>query len=426
MYIHLRCIKMSGLEHERRPTHTTHRPTKMQSVIDNPSMTDKRKVSDVTATVGKKISKKKSKKTRQMAIPAGDGAGGADVVDVSHASDGPALSAMTEVPELPRKDATFAITFNQPRGLCSVIETISSVLKDATFQIVPMGKDRPAAGRSRIDEQFSGMALTTIDSRHSCIVIAKLQGSVVVSTRVEVNGDDLCFCVNVSMFLTHLKSIGADKRITMYGIRGSSKLYMLVQSPINAGHSRVMALSTLNKDADTEFDVSDIDYVHLVEMDLFQLRNIIKLAKGISSDHIRIRILERPPTVGGIHVTYLLIHIYGENSYDEHCFCSSTEVQAEGKTKSMVIKNSDMVTEEAEPCRIRKSDLTETFNHVFAVDYLHCFLKSLDRHTITLRFSPTKPMIMTSSLGDEHSFVSFLLAPRENDDDLPDVVRSFD
>ena len=390
----------------------------MQSVIDSPSMTDKRKISDV----GKKISKKKSKKMHPKP-PTGGGASEAGEVKVA---DGPVLSAMIDTPELPRTDATFAITFNQPRGLCSVIETISSVLKDATFQIVPMGKDRPASGHSSMDEQFSGMALTTIDSRHSCIVIAKLQGNVAVSTSVEVKEDDLCFCVNVSMFLTHLKSIGADKRITMYGIRGSSKLYILVQSPINAGHSRVMALSTLNKDADTEFDVSDINYVHLVEMDLFQLRNIIKLAKGISSDHIRIRIMERPPTVGGIHVTYLLIHIYGENSYDEHCFCSSTEVQVEGKTKSMVIKNSDMVTEEAEPCRIRKADLTETFNHVFAVDYLHCFLKSLDRHTITLRFSPTKPMIMTSSLGDEHSFVSFLLAPRENDDDLPDVVRSFD
>jgi hypothetical protein len=86
----------------------------------------------------------------------------------------------------------------------------------------------------------------------------------------------------------------------------------------------------------------------------------------------------------------------------------------------IVIKNSEIleVQDADDPKNYHLKDLDEKYSGVFDVEYLSMFIKSLDRHTINLHITNDKPMIVTCSLGDETSFVAFVLAQQVNEDNI--------
>jgi hypothetical protein len=338
---------------------------------------------------------------------------------------------------LSQKNALWTLNLNQPRGFVEIVEVLGSVLTNCTWSVITPKEnfDQKSVSKSQLSadpnpESFSGLYVECIDAQHCCIVFAKLQGDVVINQELlkegKISKEDMTFCVSMPLLLTHIKSVSSNNCLQVFKKATGSRLHMKVFSPVPGRHFRLMTLDTLNKEREG-FEVSDIDYDYTVEFNLFELRNIVKMAKGINCDHLRFRIMERK-----IHspdnVCYFVVHIYGETSYDEQVFCSNTSIDVGQKSqgKSMVIKNAEMTLADHDPAQVKLSDLEDKYNNIFAVEYLNSFLKALNQHTIVLRLAPDRPMIMTSSLGDEHSFVSFVLAPRENDDDLPNIVHSFD
>jgi len=190
-----------------------------------------------------------------------------------------------------------------------------------------------------------------------------------------------------------------------------------------------MTLGTLNKDSDT-FGVNDINFPHTLEFDLGEFRNIVKFAKNINCDNVRFRILETAnrgkQKTQPNHRSYFIVHIYGENSYDEQCFCSVTDVSVDkDKASTIVIKNSELTSFDEDPINVCIDDLDEKFNNIFAVEYLNSFLKAVDRHTVTLRLAQDRPMTMTTCMGDAESFLTYMLAPKLDNESLPNIIQCF-
>jgi len=178
----------------------------------------------------------------------------------------------------------------------------------------------------------------------------------------------------------------------------------------------------------------------LVVFELAEMRRILRLAKSIKSNNLRIVIMEpTKKSADGMKRFFFLIQVLGEHSYDEEVFCSTTDISEEkteeeeeeakeGSPKRLVIKNSEMLEmqEEDNPMNYNIKDLEQKYAGIFTVEYLNMFIKSLDRHTINLHLANDKPMIVTCSLGDESSFLAFVLAHQEENTEQPVIkVEAF-
>ena len=337
------------------------------------------------------------------------------------------------VSKLAARDATVSVNFNNKAPLVMLLEGIAPMLSDCAFKIACSDNtqfNQSAITGSKLQEDrkastFSGIYIEALDTSHSCVIIGKIKAAVVISDGRVLTKDDMSFCVSVSTFLTHIKSVNASYFVQLYRTTGSSDLHLKLSSPSNGRHHRQMTLGTLNKESPT-FGVNDIDYPHTVEFEVFELRNIVKLAKGINCAHMRFRILETKVSTG-THRSYFIVHIYGESSYDEHCFCSVTDVK-EGEKLSpntIVIRNSELIDMDDDPVNVSLRDLDEKFNDVFPVEFLNSFLKSIDRASVTIRLAQGRPMTMTTSLGDEESFLTYMLAPKTDPTTLPNDIKSF-
>ena len=171
-----------------------------------------------------------------------------------------------------------------------------------------------------------------------------------------------------------------------------------------------------------------MNYDYHVKFELSEMSRIIRLAKSIKCEHIRMQILEpkNQPQDASSHRWFFLIQIYGDTSSDEKVFCSSTDSSKGNARNTLVVKNLEGdLTEADDPMNYRLDDLDRKYNGVFTVEYISRFIKSMDKHMINLTFAQDMPLILTCSLGDEYSFLAFVLAARENDDEIPNHIISF-
>lgn len=341
----------------------------------------------------------------------------------------------TDEIDWPHPDARIVVHFHNKHPLSTLLDGVAPILTDCTFNIVDNGdfkQTKISDSRLKDDtkrEKFTGIYLECLDRTHVCIIIGKIKAQVFVNPKIKPVADDMSFCVSVQTFLAHVKSIDPMYSLQLYRLGESSDLHIKIFSPSNGRKTRLMTLGTLNKDAAT-FGVNNINFPHTVEFELSELRNIVKMAKGINCENIRFRIMETKQNITNRQLkrdrSFFIVHIYGENSYDEHCFCSTTSISSDDdKASTIVIKNSELIEEEDTPSKICIDDLDEKFNNIFAVDYLNSFLKALDRPTVTIRLSQSSPMTMTSCLGDEESFITYMLSSKEDDSTLPNLIQSF-
>ena len=344
-------------------------------------------------------------------------------------------------PCIAHKKAVVTVNFNQPRPFVSLLDVLSSLLTDGVFQIV--SKDHPEFNStssttlsidSGSQSDFSGLYAEFIDKSSCCVVVIKLAGEVVCNPDpdIKLTKEDMQFSVHIQTMLNHLKTINPSFCLQMYRRQDTSGVHFKAFcKSMGYRQFRHIRLDTQDKVAD-KFSITDIDYDYIVVFELAEFRRIIRLAKSVGSNKIKLLIMNPRETPDGVHRSFLLIQVFSDNSYDEEVFCSSTEVVKENTegdeeqpkdckaSTRLVIKNSEILEmqDADDPKNYHVKDLDEKYSGVFPVDYLNMFIKSLDRHTINLHITKDKPMIVTCSLGDESSFVAFVLAQQVNDDDV--------
>jgi hypothetical protein len=336
----------------------------------------------------------------------------------------------------PSADTKVLVDFKSKNELMLLLEGIAHLLSECTFHIAhgassEFSQSQLSSSTLQDDKnrgQFSGFYIEAMDTTLSCIIIAKISADVSINAKNNpLDASDMSFCLPVGTFLTHVKSINANHGVQLYRTTKSADLFMRTYSLMSEmHHSRRMTLGTLNKSSPT-FKVSDMNYPHTIEIELNEFRTIIKTAKAINCPNIRIRIMETKAK-SAKHCSFFIIHVYGENSYDEHCFCCVSSVSEETKQdgadtrKTIVIRN-DLVDEDF--TKVTRDQLDEKFNNIFAVEYLNSFLKALERHTVTLRLAQDQPLTITSSLGNTESFLAYFLAPKTDITTVPDFIQSF-
>ena len=265
---------------------------------------------------------------------------------------------------------------------------------------------------------FSGLFFKCMSADHTCAVIAKLSAEVKITP--EATSEQTTISVSMAALVPLLKSIDRKYSLQLYFRHGSTKMYIKSATSCKGGHFSTKSLETLEYDQ-PEFAIDDIRYHYTVELDLNTFHNIIRVANSLKSSYLRIRVYEQAVGTRSFFVT----NTYGESSSDENVFLSDTKVQDEAKVFSVHPPDDNDVSG-VDPATISRKSLVCKYNGVFAVQYIESLLKHLEDPTVILRLSADAdtPMTLTSVFGDEDSFVSFVLASK-NDEEFPDELESF-
>ena len=315
--------------------------------------------------------------------------------------------------------------------LTSMIAVLESLLDEAPLTFIGPGHEcemtrdtqQKLVSLKAPKTTFSGFYFKCIDKSHTCLVVGKLAAQVVICSKAQP--EDTTVTVPMNVFASHLRSIDGSSSVQLYTTAVDAKLMIKSSSSLQSSHFRTMAINTTASEQDT-FDISGISYDFTIEFDLRTFQKILRTAKIIKSDFIRLRVLALPDEHSR---TFLVINTHGACSSDEHVFCSNT---MDTKDKHIiVVKSADTVLDirdsTYDPANVEASSLVCKYSGLFATEYLNNFTCNLEQPTLLIRVSADvrNPMIITSYFGDEHSFVTFVLSSKEEAEAFPDTLGSF-
>lgn len=282
-------------------------------------------------------------------------------------------------------DTGFDLTFDILQPLRILVDVLQNILQRVEIKVVKK-------------EGFEGIHIECIDSKHVCLIVARLHAN------VKSCSDESTFCVDTATLNTCLKAVQSHFSLTMKSTSESADIQMCAYESISNNYFTTFKLPTLVHDAGA-VKLTDLDYEYTIEIDLNTLRNIVKNTLALKGNEINLTI-EVPNEVVPYNYTVFTITTDGAAT-QKHQFHSVTENQP-GST--CVIR-----TEEGGVDIPEVNNFQKKYNGNFSASYLMSFLKSMERQVISMRLSENKPLILNYPLGTESSYICFVLATKADD-----------
>ena len=285
----------------------------------------------------------------------------------------------------------FKLTFLSPQLLRNLIEVISGVLTEVAIQVTRK-------------ESFEGIVIENLDVRGVCVVIAQL------ACRVELAepSSKPRFTLPVEIFLTALKQVQSHYTLEVNMASNDADILLLsldtTSNPSDPSGGKVVAvtrMTTLHA-ASEQVDFDMMTYEYNIQIKKNDFYSIVKSAKDYSANHISMSIYER--VVDNTQHILFCLSCKGASASSDYYFSS--------KVDQGVIK----VAEEG-PCDMQFENEHLKVHEQFNTGYILTFLKAMEHKMITLRLSPSKPLICIYGLGAEESFAMFVLGGKTAESD---------
>jgi hypothetical protein len=225
------------------------------------------------------------------------------------------------------------------------------------------------------------------------------------------------FCVSSENFSNLIKTIKKGCCLSIKREKNSANIKVRGFNPNRRNRESHISVPTLDK-AEEAPQLNMIDYKFIVDIDLQVLRNITRVAQNssVNATDIRFQIYEGTDDTGEFKITKVCVSLDGGpgNPTLTETFRSLTKWDRQNANQT-VITTTDATSDEKEE---DDSRLKLVLDECFSTKYLHLFLKSMDRQTITLRMSPARPLVIIYQLdgGENVGYCNFILAPTVKQD----------
>ena len=304
------------------------------------------------------------------------------------------------------RDLQWRIRFSQGSTFKSFMENVKEILPECALEIVHSGP-------------FNGISVESIDPSR----ISLLQGRLSAKVKVRDAGCGYTFCVRMATVISSLKSIAPSYFVDIWSEVGSTDIVIYIYEPKARTPPQKFVLKTLAKQQET-LDLEGMQYDILTEMDLQNFRNVIKTAKEHRADCIEIAVYSVPRELsvasnGFSDSTsqHLLVLSYaGDEAQCEICYPSVTEEDS-NKDGPTYIKAIDAQYDENS--FTEKENLKLLYKGSFGCESIAPFIKSVERHALTLRMASNQPLIIDHPIGSspltnnvDGDFLRLILAPR--------------
>ena len=296
-----------------------------------------------------------------------------------------------------KSDTEWRITLHQTQGFRTLVDVVSPILTRVNFHVT---KDVQKA-----DNFF--LCIDSVDPTHVCMVQARLG----CEKTFQLKGDE-SFCVESRILNTLLKSVPPHYSLDLEKKTTSADIFMRTYESLSNSHETYYTLSTL-VDESQRCKLEDMCYAYTIEIELTTLRQIAKMSQQLQAKNLKFVVLEPECSKAGVYHTMFSILSAGD-AIQEHRFNSVTTSDPKYATDTCLIRAAtDSTSSES-------GDVTrmiERYNESFSTTFMNYFLKSMERQMITLKLSNDKPLVLTYPLGADSSIVSFILAPKTDNED---------
>lgn len=282
-----------------------------------------------------------------------------------------------------------------------LVELIHPVLENITFQVV----DRTTKGGQR----FRGIVVNSMDAKKVSMIVARLKADDIFPDVFP----DQEFCVSSENFSNLIKTIKKGCCLEIKQGKDSANIKIRGYNPNRCNRESHITVPTLDKDEEAP-QLNMIDYKFLVDIDLQVLRNITRVAQNssVNAQDINFKIFEGTDESGDYKITKVCVSLNGGpgSATLAETFRSKTKWNRQNADQT-VITTSESMSDEKDADD--DSRLKLVLDEKYSTKYLHLFLKSMDRQTITLRMSPARPLVIIYQLdgGENVGYCNFILAP---------------
>ena len=289
--------------------------------------------------------------------------------------------------------------FSQCVAFKNFAQNVGNVLEDGFFKLVKTA-------------DFEGLEVEGIDAMHICLVRGRLEGAVELPEAVE----HFKFCVPMAKLLTCLPSAHPQHFLELSGDEDGSELRLRIFEPEVRSYCSSFVLRTHAKEM-PRVDLEDLSYAFYVEMDLAVFKTAVKTARDQRAESTSFTVYEPKRTAGdggdAQSTVFFVVRSPAEGVESSFLFQSTTESDeaAEGQPRAIRAYEAPAGDSAAMPAA---EDLTTVYGNDFSTDYLFKFVKSMERHAVTLRLAQTLPLVVEYPLGCEtKNFLRFVLAAKK-------------
>lgn len=283
-----------------------------------------------------------------------------------------------------QKVNNWRLKFDQTAPLRMLMDIIHNLITRVQVQVVK-------------SEDFSGIIIESVDTKRVCLICAKLECEVVSDSSGCLDE----FCVDTQTISTCLRSIASHYSVDIYNC--GDEISMISYEVLSCTYTSHFKLPTLIHDAE-KISLDDLDYDHIVEIDLVTIRGIVKNCLALKGDTITI-LVQAP--VSGDATQKMVTIISKGNATQEHKFYSSTD-SIDGEMGKKVIRT----TQDVNVNTIGDTPMKELYNETFSAAYLNLFMKSMERQVLEMKLTKGMPLIITYPLGADGSSIRFVLAAK--------------
>jgi len=300
-----------------------------------------------------------------------------------------------------QKSDSFSLTFECTSSLRTMVSVISELLQRADFEVT----------MDENDGKKGYLSVESVDPKQVCLVLARL------SCSLKGHNGSPRFFVSTSDLMTTLKSIPHHYQLDISST-DVSNLYLFAADPICKSHEMSFKLNTLMQDEDPfNGKMNDMDYDFTLEVDTHTLRRFVRTTKELHGEDVLFKI-EQPKKGGeGKKHTMLTLEAQGTTVELKETFHSI--IDDTRKDGSTVIctdheERRDELEGGGEGGGEGVVEKEVIYKDSFGASYISSYLKHLDKHTLTIRLSEGKPLVLSFPLGSDHTknYICLVLAPK--------------
>lgn len=292
-----------------------------------------------------------------------------------------------------KDDGTWHVTFDSTSALRQLLEALSSIFtRGVEFQLcrVPGSADEAL------------LKVEAIDSSQVCIIKASLRCRV-----VRLAGEPT-FTVDAGILNTCLRSVLPHYSLDIFSSAQSSDITLRLYETLSRTHVVKFHCATMVSSNQSIPPLEDIYYNYVLELEAATLKNCIRSARETQASDIKFSIKAPPASAGDSgkkHIVFVISAV-GASVAQERVFHSIIDQQRGGASSTVI------VTDHEEEVEWNAENLEEKYSGDFIIHFLAMYLKSIEKHLVTARMEPGKPLVLSYPLGSAHDcYIVLILAP---------------
>lgn len=307
-------------------------------------------------------------------------------------------------PEIKRRkvEKTFdwKLVLPTPQTFKTLLNIVEPTVSNVTFQVCMEESNSDDEGKP-----FSGIRIDAMNSSKVCLIKVAYECDVTVSSELR----NQWFCIDITLLKKLLKKVHASNVIELTRYTDGVDVDVRIYDRDDRNNWSVSTIQLVEDPSEcSNFNMVNITFNHVVEIDLDRLKETCDLVDKIGSNVIEFCIEEPEEQPDNAHHNFFIVRAKGEGCTTQKVH-HTVRISDEEKIPHMRV-----VTNQESDLNYDDSPLVQKYKGVFPIVYLNGVLKSMDRQSIQLYFGADLPLVMSYGLGGDSSYIKIILAVRES------------